>query len=570
MQMITATISPDSRLKISVKALPACRWLFLFILLLTVPLAAADNFYQQVQEGEFEGIHSGGRCGFPVILQIQQQQNPAVLEQLNHYRGSQQVSQDSILSPSGHFMIHFDTTGSLAIPLYDRNSDGFPDYLQFVGQAFDRAWQLEVDSLGFRPPPDLQGSPLSVYPVFCQPLGNLYGSTEFYWEDDIPVLPGLNFPSRIVLNTAFPFVGYPNVQDPVVRDSMAIAVTAAHEFNHALQLGYRIWEPLEFWFIESSATYMEEVVAPQVNDYLYYLNTYFRGTDKPLNTSFNEIIDYGKVVMELMLGQQYSPAVTQEIWERIPQQRALTALEGWLQEQGSNIPHMLADLSTWMYFTGERSRPGFYFEDAALFPPLLMYAADPLQNLPKTVLQDSLPNLSFRWYFSPVKQQNTGRFLLKPIGTGTAGDLQMVAVSGGNANISESPAGVPFNMDLAAGDTLFFAVVNSEVIENERAFTLSAQPLDSTGSNEFLVFPQPFVLSQNEPYITFNNISGSGRIFIFTANGRPVRTLNINPGDQQIIWDLETAGGKTLAAGVYIYRLETDELQKSGKFVVIH
>ena len=84
------------------------------------------------------------------------------------------------LSPSGHFLISYDKTGNDAIPDYDRNGDGFPDYLDFVAEAFDRAWEIEIDSLGFRPPPDQNGQPLSVYPVLCERLSSIeYGGYFF-------------------------------------------------------------------------------------------------------------------------------------------------------------------------------------------------------------------------------------------------------------------------------------------------------------------------------------------------------------------------------------------------------
>ena len=204
-------------------------------------------------------------------------------------------------SPSGHFKIYYDTTGIIAIPDYDRDQNGIPDYLEFVAKSFDLAWSIEIDSLGFNPPPDSSGNFRTVYPVYCRLL-SVYGQTLLEYE--IPSRPNVNYVTYIEINTRFSFVNYPNVTDPIIRDSMAIAVTAAHEFNHALQTGYRLWPDDEFfhdiWFIESSATFMEEVVATEVNDYLLYLDDYFRRAHQPLDQSSGGLDDYGKVVLEIL------------------------------------------------------------------------------------------------------------------------------------------------------------------------------------------------------------------------------------------------------------------------------
>ena len=50
-----------------------------------------------------------------------------------------------------------------------------------------------------------------------------------------------------------------------------LKVTAAHEFFHAVQFAYDIGE--DGWFMESTATWMEEHVYDAINDNLQYLAT---------------------------------------------------------------------------------------------------------------------------------------------------------------------------------------------------------------------------------------------------------------------------------------------------------
>ncbi|NIV72459.1 hypothetical protein GWN26_10615, partial [Candidatus Saccharibacteria bacterium] len=302
--------------------------LFLLILFLLISNSAMaeESWIDRLQEkSQFAGFKSEDyhKCGFPLVLEAMMSEDvsrQAIVSQ--HHLELMQQTYDTYLSPSGHFLIHYETSGFDAIPDYDRNENGTPDYLEFVAKSFDRAWEIEIDSLGFDPPPDQNGNPVQTYSVFCSRL-NQYGITFWNSGDDLPD-PGFNYPSRIEISTNYAFVPdtlYAHItNDPIVKDSLAIAVTAAHEFNHAIQLGYRIWfdnnnpnGPVsDLWFIENSAVYMEEVVAEEVDDYYQYLPSFFNHTDKHIAITFPELRIFGEVVLDIMLGQLYGKTITRE------------------------------------------------------------------------------------------------------------------------------------------------------------------------------------------------------------------------------------------------------------------
>ena len=64
-----------------------------------------------------------------------------------------------------------------------------------------------------------------------------------------------------------------------VNDLDALRVTAAHEFNHAIQLSYGVhWDdqnPIDLYFIEMTSTWVEDVVYNDINRYLEYLPILF-------------------------------------------------------------------------------------------------------------------------------------------------------------------------------------------------------------------------------------------------------------------------------------------------------
>jgi hypothetical protein len=103
------------------------------------------------------------KCGFGILNEVKSHFDNFTFEQRQIlkkilYRPSDM--QKSIISPSGFFRIHFDTTNS--------NGNGIPSYVPGwsidqnvaeVAKALDSAYNFEVNFLGFPPPPpDRPGS----------------------------------------------------------------------------------------------------------------------------------------------------------------------------------------------------------------------------------------------------------------------------------------------------------------------------------------------------------------------------------------------------------------------------
>ena len=60
----------------------------------------------------------------------------------------------SIVSDRGHFRIHYVLSGPDAVDSTDTNRNGIPDYVDSCGNAFEYAYTIQVDSMGFPPPPN--------------------------------------------------------------------------------------------------------------------------------------------------------------------------------------------------------------------------------------------------------------------------------------------------------------------------------------------------------------------------------------------------------------------------------
>ena len=77
---------------------------------------------------------------------------------------SKPLTQDSTLSKSEHFLIHYDLTGSAAPDLQDLDpANGVPDYIDEVGIIADSARHVLVNMMGFAAPPADEDSIYDIY-----------------------------------------------------------------------------------------------------------------------------------------------------------------------------------------------------------------------------------------------------------------------------------------------------------------------------------------------------------------------------------------------------------------------
>ena len=64
----------------------------------------------------------------------------------------------------------------------------------------------------------------------------------------------------------------------------------------------------------------------------------------------------------------------------------------------------------------------------------------------------------------------------------------------------------------------------------------------------------------------------SVNLSIYSIQGRLIRTLVDDvraPGDHIVEWDGRDAAGTEVAAGVYLYRLSTGELEETKKMILV-
>lgn len=182
---------------------------------------------------------------------------------------------------SQHLCVHWVSTTSDAPP---PSSGVVPDQVIATIDTFENVWDQEIDALGFRAPmpdgtsPDDGGNPL--LDIYLADVGSA-GFYGYCTTDDPRVGRRYDVSAYCVLDNDYTAGQFPN-QTPLAN----LQVTAAHEFFHASQFAYDIFE--DNWFMEGTAAWIEDAVYDEVNDnYQYLLSSQLSDPQTPLDLGFD-------------------------------------------------------------------------------------------------------------------------------------------------------------------------------------------------------------------------------------------------------------------------------------------
>lgn len=146
---------------------------------------------------------------------------------------------------------------------------GAPDFVKSVLEAAATSYSVENAGLGWRDPVPDQGRgggpEVDIY------LANLGRSLFGYTAPD-PGQAGRSRSAYLVIDNDYRgFSG-----DPIEL----MQVTLAHEYNHVLHFAYDTFQDL--WMFESTATWVEDLVYPEIDDYLHFVDAFARRPGRPL------------------------------------------------------------------------------------------------------------------------------------------------------------------------------------------------------------------------------------------------------------------------------------------------
>jgi len=244
----------------------------------------------------------------------------------------------------------------------DANANGVPDWIDTLAAVTEQTWAVVVNAYGYRAPKSDATSPNpgpdGRIDLYVADIGDdgLYG---YCTTDD----PNAFDPSyRYWDVSAYCVVDndYPVAQFPFGASGVeALQATVAHELFHAVQFAYDAAE--DAWFMEGSATWIEDEVFDAVDDNLQYLFTsQLRRPQVPLDHSDTSTgYVYGAWIWFRFLSESFGdPTVIRESWELAdgspggPDRYSLRAQEQAIQARGLLLRWLYADFGLWNAFPG--------------------------------------------------------------------------------------------------------------------------------------------------------------------------------------------------------------------------
>jgi hypothetical protein len=517
--------------------------------------------------------------------------------------------------------------------------DGVPDYVNRCADILDSVWNKEVNIMGYNPPPsDNWYQPNGgdgKYDIYLKaPLGNFYGYT--VPENSSESNP-ISYTSYIVVLNDYTGRCYGH-DDPID----CLRVTFAHEFFHSIQFGYDASEfeyielpdtviTKQYW-MEMSAVWMEDQVYDGVNDYLYYLPSFFRHPEWSLKTfagvgGDEALHAYGSCVWPIYLSERKYPlkpagfdtSIIKDIWiecGKVPGPNVIScegdidcgnesATDIALQARGTTFEEAFREFTVWNYFTADRARTQIFYSEGDLFPKVrvdslhfhttypvnftsgpenpyglgsnyVIFKPEQLQGgmalsfLPSSV--DYTFKVSAIGYNPQVNEPISHQFQINPLtGEANAEIYNWTSYS----EIILIPAATSRNGD--AYFTYYYSADYDSSLHGEQPFPQK----DWIGQN----FPNPLVIEADTGSTSFPFILasvGQVEIDIFTVSGEKVWHYPppAKEGQEWTIgdytergscpaWDGKNDKGEYVVSGIYLYHVKTKNSSVIKKLAVV-
>lgn len=521
--------------------------------------------FKSVQK--IEGETKYEKCGFGLVSTIMLNIKSFTPQQQKNIRRILQRPelQDSIITPDGHFRVHYDPDG-INKPSYDGLS--VDDCLALITQTLDSVYKFEIGYLGYLSPP----IPYNIY--IANNTADSYGYTDT--EFDKPTGNG-TFNSYIVIHNNYQYFQTTGIN--------GARVTLAHEFFHAIQIaGYYYRYSTDGFFYELSSTAMEDFVYNTINDYYNYLPYYFNNTESSfgcLNCNGGEQ-EYALAIWNIFLRDRFGADdikrgydLLKRQWELMPQMRALAAINSSILEYGSTYRKEFNEFGIWLFYTNYRAKGGLYFKEAAKYPLLnILYK---FENIPSNTINGSTFPTS----------ENYLRFI-QEISNNIYDTLDVIVSNSDYRNGIDSldkqfdyQLSVSYNPSASANKydvTLFSynsSVWSSTVILNNNILIRdTTNPAPPAVSLDY-AYPNPFFYSLNNHIEIPTSVNDYQKVDlnIYSVSMQLVYSENDyalpgKKGSYVLSWDGRGSKGEKLPSGVYIYYTKGGSKTTSGKIVI--
>ena len=266
------------------------------------------------------------------------------------------------ISQTGHFKIHYDTTGLDAPSLFDSNLNNIPDYVEEVAIIADSSRKVIVDIMGFN----------------SEPLDD-DGIYDIYIEDRGPGSYGFNALENSQTGSTYIVIDDEYEEsDYHIPGINTMRLTVAHEFFHAVQRSYRVYPNNSTLFLyEMSSTWIEDVIVPDGNDYLFWVDTFFNNPSIDIDdTDGYSIALFGHYLTQVVEGSpNLNSSIIKEVWNNFENiNNGHLSIENVLIDYNTTFAESWTDFCARNLFNGKfpnMNNSIYYYSDQIYSQPIL-------------------------------------------------------------------------------------------------------------------------------------------------------------------------------------------------------
>lgn len=242
---------------------------------------------------------------------------------------------------TAHFRIHYTLEGA---------DDTQEAYVELVAQILEEVWRIQIDEMRWpAPPPDRGRDGDDRYDVYIASLKKEDDLTMGYTSSDEVIGDHPNTTAvEEYASTSF-LVIENDFSESMSDDERAnletlLRATIAHEFHHAIQMGYDYSET-HSWYMEATATWMETATFDNAQDATGYVTSNFTYPELCFGTLDDPdggFLQYGDWMFIQSLVDAHGENIVRELWKNIAFYEGLEPLAQTLSNHGETIPQALA------------------------------------------------------------------------------------------------------------------------------------------------------------------------------------------------------------------------------------
>ncbi len=399
--------------------------------------------------------------------------------------------------------------------------------------------------MGFQPPPADGGIDGNQWDVYIENI-DPYGYTT-YSKD--PNNPGA-YISYMTMDNNYDHTDTPGLD--------GARVTAAHEFFHMVQFGYN-FRNADIFMMEAASTWMEDVVYDYVNDYYFYLDGFFNGSNYSFNYT-NGWREYGLCTWFHFLEKRLNTRdFAKTLWEAIPAEPAMNAMATTLLQYGTTFEDELHIFYGWNYMTGYRADTDRFYPEGDAYP-VIRLSGDFSLGQDTTLIVNVTPTAA-KYYRFTAGDGSTFTLIPSNLNMANAASSNecTLILSPGFSHPFFTDIGGDHQANISADDySIWKCVAVTEIPGQPAIFTPFDGSIINLNEDELPAsFPSPFNPGENDwtsiPFVL--DEPSDVRILIAQASGHVVLDTEQSflDGIQFFIWDGNDNNGNPAPSGIYVY-----------------